>query len=37
MPDSKVLLPLKVIGWNEAGIKNILNTKLMGLFGKIEP
>jgi pyrroline-5-carboxylate reductase len=31
------LIPVKPIGENEAEIKNILNTKLMGLFGKIKP
>jgi len=31
------LIPVKPIGENEAEIRNILNTKLMGLFGKIKP
>jgi pyrroline-5-carboxylate reductase len=31
------LIPIKPIGENEAEIKNILNTKLMGLFGEIKP
>jgi pyrroline-5-carboxylate reductase len=31
------LIPLKPIGENEAEIKSILNTKLLGLFGKIKP
>jgi pyrroline-5-carboxylate reductase len=31
------LIPVKPIGDNEAEIKNILNTKLLGLFGKIKP
>jgi pyrroline-5-carboxylate reductase len=31
------LIPVKPIGENEDEIKNILNTKLMGLFGKIKP
>jgi len=31
------LIPVKPIGENEAEIKNILNTKLIGLFGKIKP
>ena len=31
------LIPVKPIGENEAEIKNILNTKLLGLFGKIRP
>ena len=31
------LIPVKPIGENEAEIKNILNSKLMGLFGKIKP
>jgi len=31
------LIPIKPIGENEAEIKNILNTKLIGLFGKIKP
>jgi pyrroline-5-carboxylate reductase len=31
------LIPVKPIGENEAEIKNILNTKLLGLFGKIKP
>ncbi len=30
------LIPVKPIGENEAEIKNILNTKLIGLFGKIK-
>ena len=30
-------IPVKPIGENEAEIKNILNTKLLGLFGKIKP
>ena len=31
------LIPVKPIGENEPEIKNILNTKLIGLFGKIRP
>ena len=31
------LIPVKPIGENEAEIKNILDTKLIGLFGKIKP
>jgi pyrroline-5-carboxylate reductase len=31
------LIPIKPIGENEVEIKTILNTKLMGLFGKIKP
>jgi len=31
------LIPVKPIGENETEIKNILNTKLIGLFGKIKP
>jgi len=31
------LIPVKPISENEAEIKNILNTKLIGLFGKIKP
>lgn len=31
------LIPVKPIGENEAEIKNIFNTKLLGLFGKIKP
>ncbi len=31
------LIPVKPIGENEAEIRNILNTKLIGLFGKIRP
>lgn len=31
------LIPVKPIGENEAEIKNILNSKLIGLFGKIKP
>jgi len=31
------LIPVKPIGENEPEIKNILNTKLVGLFGKIKP
>jgi len=31
------LIPVKPIGDNETEIKNILNTKLLGLFGKIKP
>jgi pyrroline-5-carboxylate reductase len=31
------LIPVKPIGENEAEIKNILNSKLLGLFGKIKP
>lgn len=31
------LIPVKPIGENEVEIKNILNTKLIGLFGKIKP
>lgn len=31
------LIPVKPIGENEAEIKNILNTKILGLFGKIKP
>jgi pyrroline-5-carboxylate reductase len=31
------LIPVKPIGENEPEIKNILNNKLMGLFGKIKP
>jgi pyrroline-5-carboxylate reductase len=31
------LIPVKPIGENEAEIKNILNTKLIGLFAKIKP
>ncbi|MFV0590788.1 MAG: pyrroline-5-carboxylate reductase family protein [Draconibacterium sp.] len=31
------LIPVKPIGENEAEIKTILNTKLLGLFGKIKP
>jgi pyrroline-5-carboxylate reductase len=31
------LIPVKPIGENEAEIKNTLNTKLLGLFEKIEP
>ena len=31
------LIPVKPIGENEEEIKNILNTKLLGLFGKIKP
>lgn len=31
------LIPVKPLGENEPEIKNILNTKLMGLFGKIKP
>ena len=31
------LIPVKPIGENEAEIKNILNNKLIGLFGKIKP
>lgn len=31
------LIPVKPIGENEGEIKNILNTKLIGLFGKIKP
>jgi pyrroline-5-carboxylate reductase len=31
------LIPVKPIGENEPEIKNILNSKLMGLFGKIKP
>jgi len=31
------LIPVKPIGENEPEIKNILNTKLIGLFGKIKP
>lgn len=31
------LIPVKPIGENEPEIKNILNTKLTGLFGKIKP
>ena len=31
------LIPVKPIGENEPEIKNILNTKLLGLFGKIKP
>ena len=31
------LIPVKPIGENEAEIKNILNTKLLGLFAKIKP
>jgi pyrroline-5-carboxylate reductase len=30
------LIPVKPIGENETEIKNILNTKLIGLFGKIK-
>lgn len=31
------LIPVKPIGENEAEIKTILNSKLLGLFGKIKP
>lgn len=31
------LIPVKPIGENEAEIRNILNTKLLGLFAKIKP
>jgi pyrroline-5-carboxylate reductase len=31
------LIPVKPIGENENEIKNILNTKLLGLYGKIKP
>lgn len=31
------LIPVKPIGENEPEIKNILNTKLLGLYGKIKP
>ncbi len=31
------LIPVKPIGEHEAEIKNILNTKILGLFGKIKP
>ena len=31
------LIPVKPIGENETEIKNILNSKLIGLFGKIKP
>ncbi len=31
------LIPVKPIGENETEIKNILNSKLLGLFGKIKP
>jgi hypothetical protein len=31
------LIPVKPIGESETEIKNILNTKLLGLFGKIKP
>jgi pyrroline-5-carboxylate reductase len=31
------LIPVKPIGENEPEIKNILNTKLLGLFAKIKP
>jgi pyrroline-5-carboxylate reductase len=31
------LIPVKPIGESEAEIKSILNTKLLGLFGKIKP
>jgi pyrroline-5-carboxylate reductase len=31
------LIPVKPIGENEPEIKNILNSKLIGLFGKIKP
>lgn len=31
------LIPVKPIGENETEIKDILNTKLIGLFGKIKP
>jgi pyrroline-5-carboxylate reductase len=31
------LIPVKPIGENESEIKNILNTKLLGLYGKIKP
>ncbi len=31
------LIPVKPIGENEAEIKGILNSKLMGLYGKIKP
>ena len=31
------LIPVKPIGENETEIKNILNTKLLGLFEKIKP
>jgi pyrroline-5-carboxylate reductase len=31
------LIPVKPIGENEGEIKNILNTKLLGLFAKIKP
>lgn len=31
------LIPVKPIGENEPEIKNILNSKLLGLFGKIKP
>ena len=31
------LIPVKPIGENEPEIKNILNTKLIGLFSKIKP
>ncbi len=31
------LIPVKPIGENEPEIKTILNTKLIGLFGKIKP
>ena len=31
------LIPVKPIGENEVEIKNILNTKLLGLFAKIKP
>ena len=38
IPDEVMdLIPVKPIGENEAEIKNILNTKLIGLFGKIKP
>ena len=31
------LIPVKPIGENEPEIKNILNSKLLGLYSKIKP
>jgi pyrroline-5-carboxylate reductase len=31
------LIPVKPIGENEAEIKKIYQTKLMGLYGKVKP
>ncbi len=36
-PEVMDLIPVKPIGENEIEIKTILNTKLLGLFGKIKP